>query len=64
MIDLIELGQYRLDLSEELITLVRKFDPFRVSREKAKLKILFQSFQVFGKGRLAHVQHIRSLGYI
>ena len=43
---------------------VRKFDAFRVSREKAKFKILFQGFQVFGKGRLAYVQHIGSLGYI
>ena len=41
MIDLIELSQDRLDVSEELITLVRKFNSLCMSRKQAKFKILF-----------------------
>ena len=52
VIDLIELGQDRLDIPEKLMTLVCQFDPLRMSNKKAKLKIIFQGFQMFGRGRL------------
>src|SRR5262245_42486706 len=63
-IDLFELGQNRLDVLEKLITVVRKFDPLRVSCEKSKVKSVFQRFQVFREGRLAYMQIVGSLRYI
>src|SRR5215510_4850628 len=64
LIDFFELRQDRLDVLEKLITLVRKFDPLRVSCEKSKVESVFQRFQVFRKGRLAYMQIVGSLSYV
>ena len=45
VIDLIQLRQDRLDISEELVTLVRKFDPLRMSRERRSLKFSSKAFR-------------------
>jgi hypothetical protein len=44
VIDLIELGQDRLDVSEELIALVCKFDPFACRVKRRSLKFSSRAF--------------------